>query len=604
MLNATRRHNTLSGSRFRPGPSRRRLGQTSSSLLILVGGILLGGILALYVLRLPAGLVLAQPDKVEKDKGRANDKKEAGPDADKKEAGAESDGYLKTNLQDVSSVFTYHLTALGLMFVAATILLAIQQANAQKQDAKRNEERAAEQAKRDADQARKTQEWQEQQARRDEEQNRLAKARQEEEAKRDKSIRQALVHTSTLIKHMSGVMQATEKTLRSTNDVRKMLAKFRREILKGKEQLRHNSVEFIQRYSLNDPSFAQQVRAAHDETVPWVSKVPSDECPVEYHVLDALYWGAGLGKSRQALEILDRSVTPEKVTDRDLLARTHYFRGHFCLRIGKFPDALDHFKKGRELKRDNDSYRLFELYSELMDLRQKGDATADEPIRKAFEEYWNEKIRTPTNPNVRPAALPYFWEHLGLSYGGLLVEGLCPAADPLRGDPQVARKRLELAWEVAEQGDARAHSPVFDVVRFEVGMRLARLGDGSKLMDKAGLRQVIERCQTAATSPDDRAQIVYTTRLARFYGRLAAALPTDSYEEREARGEMESLKLLAVQMLRTFQQQSGKDECVFSVFSNLYQPPNLIIQDIETAITPDNYRQERQLALEGIARGT
>jgi hypothetical protein len=604
-----------------PSPSNatttQHHGKSIPLLLLSIGILILLTQVALFILFSPSKAILAQPPQ--KAAGNAPDKQAVAEVGAKNETNSNSSFRLEMAPQDVSSIFTYHLTALGLMFVVATILLAAQQINAQKEEAKRNEARAKEQKDREEAQRIKTEAWQEEQRHREIAQQEKTQAWHEQQAARDtaqdkradeqdKIHRQIMTNTANLIGNMAGVMGSTEKALAAANTAAETWKKLETEKTEAKERIRNEAKVFIKTYSLNDPIFALAVDGAHSRAAPDIPKIPSAEQPVEYKILNALFIGCAQGLSQAAYGLLENAVTEGTVPDDDLRARTHYFRGHFALRTGRFETAREQFVLGQALKKTNDSYRLFALYAELMELRRTNAIVADDRIRAAFADYWTEKVRAGKKPDVREAVLPYFWEHLGHAFAALLVEGLCAQNDPLLGDPAEAKQRFELGFAVAQQAawgeenstfgkNPRYDSPAFDAVKFEVGVRLARLPapfrDPSKLMTADELRKVVGKCRTAARSTDARAKIIYATRLARFTGRWAAALPEGSPEQLAAAEEMTRRKEEAIQALESFKVTTDATEHVYSVFTNQYQRPELIVAALDDEARLDKYREER-----------
>jgi hypothetical protein len=173
-----------------------------------------------------------------------------------------------------------------------------------------------------------------------------------------------------------------------------------------------------------------------------------------------------------------------------------------------------------------------------------------------------------------------------------------------KSTPDQIRARLNQASEVVDTVDRRQigaedENPIsaFDAVRFEIKLREARLDhDGGKLMSGAELEAALERCRHAADSNDIRARIVYTIRLARFAGRLAAVHPSSDPHTNSALAQMSHWKGEAIRLIRGFNNDADKSECVYSVFTNLYERPEKIRSALEADVIIGKYRSERLMS--------
>lgn len=460
------------------------------------------------------------------------------------------EGKLAVSPQDVSSLFTQHLTAIGILLAVTSLIVLAMQYYAQA-----------------------------------------------EESKRNKNVETVMEHTATLIANMSNVMSATARSLEATNDLRREMETSKAEKQEARDRLREAGT-FLKEHSILQSNFRNQIRAEFSRLNQFAPKVPPGEHPVEYRVLTALHTGANLLQSREAIDALEKDDELIHKASQDLWARSLYYRGHFSLRVGAYARASEYFNKALSLHPGNDSYHLYQLISRLLDARQRRAFEQEEAILKGFQEFWKEKTVGHFPLELRGVPEEIFWEHFGHYYGALLVEGLDAEAGLQHVPLEARRARILQGLAVVEKAGQLSPKPsgAFDAVKFEVGLRLAQLGDQSRLMSENDLTNAIDKCRRQARATDSREKIVYTTRIARFYGRLAAA-QQDKEAIAASSSEMARWKEDALGLLKEFDADWDKEERVFSVFTNAYQRPEAIIAAINGDVTIEKYRSEREQAL-------
>jgi len=482
-----------------------------------------------------------------------------------------SDGEnLKTNLQDVSAVFTYHLNTIAIMIGLASVMAIGIQVMFQMYESRKNQQL------------------------------------REQEEKRAAGMDRVVTHTGQLIQNMADLTKTTQESMKNVNDLQDTMRKNEVRHRDTLAELRRVSQDGLTGISITRASFPKDIQSAFSLARTNALGVPATDRPTEFLILDALYQGGHAGNSQRAVEMLEQ-LTLAQVGELDPpnRARYHYFRGHFAVRVGRFAEAARQFDVGGGLTAHPTGYRLFAVIARLFHVRQNPDDATFQPtdIVDELARMWRQRAELGGAALLGRMDQRVYWEQLGHTYAAILIEGVRARSEPDRPpDPTgraVQKAQLLAGRSVAEEANTKyrelagSDNGAIYAALYEAGLALFALGDETYLMKADGLLRAIEGCRIKLQTSDPREKIVYATRYARFQGRLAAEYRRTGEAElaKEAEAEMRASRGQVLGLIQAFRDEwmSGGVERLYSVFTNGYELAATLYKCIEDDVTVDNY---------------